>query len=73
MVGDWVHVFGAGTVFNLRASYTYFLEWSYSTAGLGFDATQLWPSSLVQQLPSKQINGIFPRIELATEEEETLA
>ena len=39
LVGDWVHVFGAGTVFNLRSSYTYFLEWSYSTQGLGFDAT----------------------------------
>ena len=63
LVGDWVHVFGAGTVFNLRSSYTYFLEWSYSTDGLGFDATQFWPSSLVQQLPSKQIGGIFPRIE----------
>src|SRR4051812_2243650 len=62
LVGDWVHVFGAGTVFNLRASYTYFLEWSYSTDSLGFDATQFWPASLVQQMPSKQINGIFPRI-----------
>ena len=30
LVGDWVHIFGPGTVFNLRASYTYFLEWSYS-------------------------------------------
>ena len=33
LVGDWVHIFGAGTVFNLRASYTYFLEWSYSDDG----------------------------------------
>ena len=63
LVGDWVHVFGAGTVFNLRSSYTYFLEWSYSTDGLGFDATQFWPANLVDQLPSKQIGGIFPRIE----------
>ena len=61
LVGDWVHVFGAGTVFNLRSSYTYFLEWSYSTDALGFDATQFWPASLVTQLPSKQIGGIFPR------------
>ncbi len=60
IVGDWVHIFGAGTVFNLRSSYTYFLEWSYSTDSLGFDATQFWPASLVQQLPSKQIGGIFP-------------
>ena len=28
VVGDWVHIFGAGTVFNLRGGYTYFLEWS---------------------------------------------
>ena len=41
LVGDWVHMFGAGTVFNLRGSYTYFLEWSYSDEALGFDATQL--------------------------------
>lgn len=64
IVGDWVHVFGAGTVFNLRSSYTYFLEWSYSNDSLGFDATQFWPSSLVQQLPSQQIKGIFPRIQM---------
>ena len=64
LVGDWVHVFGAGTVFNLRSSYTYFLEWSYSTDSLGFDASEFWPSNLVQQLPSKQVGGIFPRIEL---------
>jgi hypothetical protein len=65
LVGDWVHIFGAGTVFNLRGSYTYFLEWSYSQDGLGFDASQFWPSSLISQMPSKAINGIFPRIELA--------
>lgn len=64
LVADWVHVFGAGTVFNLRGGYTYFLEWSYSNDSLGFDATQFWPSSLVQQMPSQQIDGIFPRIEL---------
>jgi hypothetical protein len=49
-------------VFNLRASYTYFLEWSYSQDGLGFDATEFWPASLVQQMPSQQIGGIFPVI-----------
>jgi hypothetical protein len=65
MVGDWVHIFGPGTVFNLRGSYTYFLEWSYSEDGLGFDSTTLgWPSSLVGQMPSKAINGIFPQIEI---------
>ncbi len=53
LVADWVHVFGAGTVFNLRGSYTYFLEWSYSQDSLGFDATQFWPSSLVGQMPSQ--------------------
>ncbi len=64
LVGDWVHIFGAGTVFNLRASYTYFLEWSYSTDSLGFDATEFWPASLVNQMPSKQVGGIFPVINM---------
>ena len=64
LVGDWVHIFGAGTVFNLRASYTYFLEWSYSEDSLGFDATEFWPSSLVDQLPSASLDGIFPRINI---------
>ena len=43
LVGDWVKVFGAGSVFNLRASYTYFLEWSYSEFANGFDSTEFWP------------------------------
>jgi hypothetical protein len=60
LVGDWVHIFGAGTVFNLRASYTYFLEWSYSDEAIGFDSTEFWPASLVQQMPSQDIGGIFP-------------
>lgn len=64
LVGDWVHVFGPGTVFNLRGSYTYFLEWSYSEAGLGFDSTAFWPASLVSQLPSKAIGGIFPVVNM---------
>jgi hypothetical protein len=63
IVGDWVHIFGPGTVFNLRGGYTYFLEWSYSQDSLGFDSTSFgWPSSLVQQLPSQAIGGIFPVI-----------
>ena len=64
IVGDWVHILGSGTVFNLRSSYTYFLEWSYSQDALGFDATQFWPAGLVQQMPSRAINGIFPRIQV---------
>jgi len=64
MVGDWVHIFGAGTVFNLRASYTYFLEWSYSQDSLGFDAREFWPNSLVDQLPSAAAGGIFPVINM---------
>jgi hypothetical protein len=64
IVADWVHIFGAGTVFNLRGSYTYFLQWSYSEDSLGFDATEFWPASLVQQMPSSAVNGIFPRIEI---------
>jgi hypothetical protein len=64
MVGDWVHIFGPGTVFNLRSSYTYFLEWSYSTFAQDFDATEFWPASLVDQLPSKAIGGLFPVIQI---------
>jgi hypothetical protein len=64
LVADWVHIFGPGTVFNLRGSYTYFLEWSYADSAIGFDATQFWPASLVQQMPSRQIGGLFPRIEI---------
>ena len=57
-------IFGAGTVFNLRASYTYFLEWSYSEHAIGFDSTEFWPSSLVEQMPSQAIGGIFPVINI---------
>jgi hypothetical protein len=62
LVGDWVKIFGAGSVFNLRASYTYFLEWSYSDYAIGFDAREFWPSSLVDQMPAEEIGGLFPRI-----------
>jgi hypothetical protein len=51
-------------VFNLRGSYTYFLEWSYSEDGIGFDSTEFWPSSLVSQLPSSAIGGIFPVVNM---------
>jgi hypothetical protein len=62
VVGDWVHVFGAGTVFNLRGGYSNFLELSRSDEGLGFDSATLgFPGSLVSQLPAK----LFPRIETA--------
>ena len=60
LVGDWVHIFGAGTVFNLRGSYTYFLEWSYSTDAFDFDATEFWPASLVNQLPSQAARRPLP-------------
>jgi hypothetical protein len=62
LVGDWVRIFGAGTVFNLRASYTYFLEWSYSDYAIGFDSREFWPASLVDQMPAREIGGLFPRI-----------
>jgi hypothetical protein len=64
LVGDWVHIFGPGTVFNLRGSYTYFLEWSYSEFAQGFDSTEFWPASLVNQMPSQAIGGIFPVIQI---------
>ncbi len=62
VVGDWVHVFGAGAVFNLRGGYSNFLELSRSDEGLGFDSATLgFPGSLASQLPAK----LFPRIETA--------
>jgi hypothetical protein len=64
LVGDWVHIFGPGTVFNVRSSYTYFLEWSYSQYAIGYDATEFWPASLVNQMPARDIGGIFPVIEV---------
>jgi carboxypeptidase family protein len=60
-VGDWVHTRG-NTVFNMRASYTYYLELSRADAGFGFDSATLgFPPSLVSQLPRK----LFPIIELS--------
>jgi hypothetical protein len=51
IVGDWVHVFGAGTVLNVRGGYSEFLELSRSDAGLNFNAADLgFPPSLVSQL-----------------------
>ena len=64
IVADWVHIFGNSTVFNVRGSYTYYLEGSRSDAGLGFDATSFgWPSSLVSQFPAAKLGGLFPRID----------
>ena len=65
IVGDWVHIFGAGAVFNLRSSYTYYLELSRSDRALGFDSTTLgWPAGLVSQLPGQRLGGLFPRIQV---------
>jgi hypothetical protein len=61
VVGDWVHIFGGGTVFNVRTGYTYYLEGSRADSAFGFDATQLgWPSSVVSQFPAAQVGGLFP-------------
>jgi Carboxypeptidase regulatory-like domain/TonB-dependent Receptor Plug Domain/TonB dependent receptor len=66
IVGDWVHVFNSGTVFNIRGGYTYFLEWSQSDASFGFNSTEFgWPASLVDQLPGQGLGGMFPRIDMA--------
>jgi Carboxypeptidase regulatory-like domain/TonB-dependent Receptor Plug Domain/TonB dependent receptor len=60
-VGDWVHIFGGGTVFNLRTGYTYYLEGSQSNDAFGFDPTTFgWPSSLVSQLPAAGVGNLFP-------------
>jgi hypothetical protein len=62
-VGDWVHIFGAGTVFNLRSSYTYYYEGSESTYAIGFDPTSLgFPPSFADQVPAKELGGLFPVI-----------
>ena len=60
LVADWVHIFGAGSVFNLRGGYTYYLDWSYGEPAFGFDATEFWPASLVSQMPSQALGGLFP-------------
>jgi len=60
-VGDWVHILGSGTVFNLRGSYTYYLEGSQSTYAFGFDPTSFgWPASLAPQLPGARVGNMFP-------------
>ena len=41
VVGDWVHILGSGTVFNVRGSYTYYLEGSQADSAFGFDATSI--------------------------------
>ena len=57
IVADWVHVFGAGAVFNLRGGYSNFLELSRSDEAVGFDATSLgFSPSLISQLPAQ----LFP-------------
>jgi len=62
-VGDWVHILGGGTVFNVRSSYTYFLEGSESIYARGFDSTAFgWPASLVSQFPAASLGGLFPVI-----------
>jgi hypothetical protein len=61
VVGDWVHIFGGGTVFNVRGGYTYYLEGSQADSAFGFDATQFgWPSSVVSQFPAASVGGLFP-------------
>jgi Carboxypeptidase regulatory-like domain/TonB-dependent Receptor Plug Domain len=57
IVADWVHVFGAGSVFNLRGGYSEFLELSRSDEAVGFDAATLgFPPGLISQLPAR----LFP-------------
>ena len=65
LVGDWVHIFGAGTVFNLRGSYTYFLEWSHSTRRVRLRCDRVLAGEPRQPAAQRQaIGGLFPRIEL---------
>jgi hypothetical protein len=61
IVGDWVHIFGPGTVFNMRGSYTNYLELSRADVGIGYDAGDLgFPASLVDQFPLQ----MFPQINI---------
>jgi len=63
VVGDWVHIFGSGTVFNVRAGYTYYLEGSRADFNIGFDPTSFgWPASMTSQLPAAELGGMFPII-----------
>ena len=56
-VGDWVHVFGAGTVFNLRGGYSEFLELSRSDQAIGFDSSSLgFPASLVAPVAGDDVS-----------------
>ena len=44
IVGDWVHIFGGSTVFNMRAGYTYFLELSRADEGCSASTRPSWAS-----------------------------
>ena len=61
VVGDWVHILGGGTVFNVRGSFTYYFEGSQGTPNFGFDSTSFgWPANVVSQFPAAQVGGLFP-------------
>jgi hypothetical protein len=61
LVGDWVHIIGSGTVFNVRSGYTYYLEGSRSDYAFGYDVTQWgWPANVVSQFPAARVGGMFP-------------
>jgi carboxypeptidase family protein/TonB-dependent receptor-like protein len=63
-VGDWVHIIGNGSVFNLRGGYTYYLEGSRSDYAFGFDSAKEfgWPANVVSEFPgsSPEVGGMFP-------------
>jgi hypothetical protein len=63
-VGDWVHIIGNGSVFNVRAGYTYYLEGSRSDYAFGFDTAKEfgWPANIVSQFPGSrsEVGGMFP-------------
>jgi len=61
VVGDWVHIFGSGTVFNVRGGYTRYLEGSQSDYSFNYDVTQWgWPGNVVSQFPAAKVGGMFP-------------
>ena len=65
VVGDWVHVFGGGTVFNVRGSYTYLPGGQPVRLAFGFDATQFGgPRASSSQFPAAEVGGMFPVVTL---------
>lgn len=59
-VVDWVSTLSASTIFNIRSSFTRYIEASRSDANLAYDMTELgFPKDLPQRLGAKFGFGIY--------------